>query len=141
MTFLGQPPISSAVCPTASWNSTGIIIVGGNGNGSALNQLHCPTDIALTSSQTLYVTDYYNNRTLQFSNGSNIGVNIPGGSIYHAATALVLDVNDNLYIGDSGHNLIKKLSTSNIISTVAAVNKCYGIFVDANPEDILFFVC
>ncbi|CAF4069559.1 unnamed protein product [Rotaria sordida] len=135
----GQSSITLAVCPTASWNSNGTIIAGVNGQGSAFDQLNCPTDIALTSSLTLYVTDHYNNRTLQFSNGSSMGMNIPGGSTYYSPTSLFLDLNDNLYINDFGNNLIKKLSTTNIISIVAAVNTSGGIFVDVNQN--IYYSC
>ncbi|CAF4330425.1 unnamed protein product, partial [Rotaria sp. Silwood2] len=63
-----------------------------------------------------------------------MGMNIPGGSTYYSPTALFLDLNDNLYINDYGNNWIKKLSTTNVITIVAAVNSSIGIFVDANQN-------
>ena len=63
-----------------------------------------------------------------------MGAIIPGGSTYYQPSGLALDANNNLYISDYGNNLIKKLSTTNVISIVATVNRSVGIFVGVNQN-------
>jgi len=64
-----RPSTSSPqnLCATATWNQKGITIAGGNEQGSALNQLDTPTDIALDSNGNLYIADGGNNRILKIT--------------------------------------------------------------------------
>ncbi|CAF1301567.1 unnamed protein product [Didymodactylos carnosus] len=64
---VARPSTSSPqnLCAKATWNQKGITIAGGNGYGSALNQLDDPTDMALDSSGNLYIADSGNSRILK----------------------------------------------------------------------------
>jgi DNA-binding beta-propeller fold protein YncE len=55
------------------WNSNGVTVAGGNGPGSAANQLYYPKGIAVSPSGDLYVADGGNNRIQFWSVGATQG--------------------------------------------------------------------
>lgn len=55
------------------------IVAGGNGQGSADNQLDMPSNIFVNHQQTLYVSDKKNNRVMKWEKGANHGTLAAGG--------------------------------------------------------------
>ena len=122
--------------------SNGVITaLAGNGtpgfsgdNGPATSaQLGFPSGIAVDSAGNLYIADTYNHRVRKVSNG--VITNVAGGGPSlgdngPAASAQVLypygvavDSAGNLYIADSGHNRVRKVSNG-VITTVAGNGVC-----------------
>ena len=58
----------------------GILVAGGNNQGSALNQLTFPHKINVHSSGDIYIADEGNDRIIKWSPGASDGVVVAGGS-------------------------------------------------------------
>ncbi|CAF4280841.1 unnamed protein product, partial [Adineta steineri] len=46
------------------YNNEGIVVAGGNGNGSQLNQLSRPDFIFVDEDESVYISEYYNHRVI-----------------------------------------------------------------------------
>ena len=104
----------------------------GDGGPATLAKLAAPRDIAVDSSGNLFIADEANNRIRKVSpngiistvagNGTE-GFSGDGGPATLAELSgpygIAVDPSGNLFIGDAGNNLIRKVSASGIISTVA----------------------
>jgi len=130
-----------------------ISTVAGNGNagfagdgGAALGaELNDPAGVALDSQGNLYIADFYNSRVRRVApsgvistvagNGT-IGSYGDGGPATAAAlslpTGVAVDQAGNLYIADGGAGLVRKVTATGIISTVAG-NGTYGFSGDGGP--------
>jgi len=69
-------------CIKPRWSQKPIVVAGGAGAGSSLEQLHHPNDVALDANGTMYVADYCNKRVVRWRMGLNqIGEIVAGGDI------------------------------------------------------------
>ena len=57
----------------------GELVAGGNGWGSAMNQLHCPSDITVDG-ESLLIVDTLNHRIMRWRFGATVGEIIFGGN-------------------------------------------------------------
>jgi hypothetical protein len=72
-------------------NLTGVTIAGGNGAGTASNQLDYPTAIYVSQlDQSYYICDSYNNRIVKWAMNATHGVTIAGSSTGVAGSTLYL---------------------------------------------------
>ena len=72
-------------------NLTGVTIAGGNGQGTASNQLNWPSTIHISQrDNSYYICDYHNNRIQKWAIGATYGVTIAGSSTGVAGNALDL---------------------------------------------------
>ena len=110
-------------------------VAGSRKTGSATRgvQLDHPEAVAVNAAGDVYVSDTYNNRVLEFSPKGTllqvVGSGKPGCSgdrgpsqsaQLNQPTGLALDAQGNLYIADSGNNLIRRVDAkTGKISTVA----------------------
>ena len=65
------------------WNKDakeGIVVAGGQGQGSALTQLSYPNGLFVDTSSTIYVADSYNHRVIRWPKGAQQGTVIVGGN-------------------------------------------------------------
>ena len=123
-------------------SSSGIIYtVAGNGimgfsgdSGLAINaQLNNPIGVATDSSGNLYISDLDNNRVRKVDNATGVITTIAGnGTVGYSGdsglatsaelsgpTGLCIDPVGNIYIGDIGNNVVRKVNTMGIITTYA----------------------
>ncbi len=126
--------------PANSTSSTnGTTVAGGNGSGSAANQLSSPTGIYVDGQGNIYVADRNNNRIQRFpanSTSSTNGTTIAGGNgVGSAANQLnapygvYLDASGNLLVVDNGNHRIQKFpsgSTSSTNATTVAGGNGFG---------------
>jgi hypothetical protein len=124
----------------------------GDGGLATAAELKLPQDIAFDSSGNMYIADYWNNVvrkvdtsgiiTTVIGNGYNAGTGNGGysgdGGLATAAelygpTGLAFDALWNLYIADAHNNVIRKVNTSGIISTIAG-NHIRGYSGDGGPS-------
>jgi sugar lactone lactonase YvrE len=110
----------------------------GDGGPSTAAQLNGPFDVAYDKSGNLYIADYGNNLIRKVVGGFGTittfagdyalgaGYSGDGGAAVFAQlsspTGIAFDASGNLYIADAGNNVIRMVSTSGTISTVAGNN-------------------
>jgi sugar lactone lactonase YvrE len=112
------------------WGQGGVFTSGGgNTGGLSANSLYSPTDIALDTSNNLYIADYNNSRALEFTESANPPTNTTanrvfgqaddfttnlcnfGGNLPSAASAcgiagVAVDPTGNLYVADLRNNRV-----------------------------------
>jgi DNA-binding beta-propeller fold protein YncE len=89
-------------------------IAGGNGKGSGLNQLNGPWGIYVDDDQTVYITDYCNNRIVEWKSDAISGQVVADGNepgqrsnqLYGPADLIVDKESDCLVINDYGNKRI-----------------------------------
>ncbi|CAF4329805.1 unnamed protein product [Adineta steineri] len=97
--------------------STGILVAGGNGQGTKANQFDTPMGLFVdtSASNTLYVADTYNCRIQQWLYGASSGLTVAGKSsgtcgstlnLLYYPDALIMDTNGTMYIVDNGNSRI-----------------------------------
>ena len=105
----------------------------GDGGAATSALLYYPLGVAVNSSEVLYIADTENNVIRQATVGSTIktlagngtqfytaGATGPGASLYDPNGA-VTDSSGNLYIADTSNCLVRKVTSSGSISTIAGV--------------------
>jgi len=95
----------------------GTTVAGGNGNGSANNQLYFPQGLRVSKETgAIYIADTYNNRVTRWNPGATNGVTIAGiGGIYgtnatllYGSSDVALSPNETyLYVTDLNNNRIQ----------------------------------
>ncbi|CAF4305802.1 unnamed protein product, partial [Rotaria magnacalcarata] len=107
-------------CRVTRWangNTTaGGLVAGGNGCGSALNQLYNPWGIYLNGNKTLFVADYSNHRIQKWVYGATTGVVVAGESSVagsfsyqlNSPTSITFDQYSNMYVLDTNNNRIQR---------------------------------
>ena len=131
------------LCGTCAWSQqytistiagTNVQGFSGDSGAAASAQLALPGRIALDSSGKIYIADGFNNRVRMISGGTITTVAGTGTAGFSgdgkAATAaqltdpigVAVDSSGNLYIADAGNNVIRKVTTSGTISTIAGNN-------------------
>ncbi|CAF4609637.1 unnamed protein product [Rotaria socialis] len=63
----------------ATWAQNGVTIAGGNGGGSATNQLHHPFGLFVDDDQTVVIADRGNHRIMQWKNGDTTNGQVVAG--------------------------------------------------------------
>ena len=104
-----------------------VTVAGGNGPGTAANQLNEPNGVFIDANGYLYVLEYDNNRVQKFPPGSNSltnGVTIAGGNGRGSAAnqfsypaGLYVDASGNLFVADAGNNRVQKFPPGSTSAT------------------------
>ena len=95
-------------------SSQGILVAGGKGAGSGLNQLKHPSDIFIDRDHSLYIADRHNHRIVKWVKGAKLGTVVAGGSVGSSLSQLnyplsvVVDQMGTLYIADAGNNRVMR---------------------------------
>ncbi|CAF1060530.1 unnamed protein product [Didymodactylos carnosus] len=98
--------------------TAGTTVAGGNGNGSALNQLYMPTAIIFDpNTKIMFISDYGNNRVLKWLVGASSGTVLAGGNgtgngtnQLNTPNQCAFDSKGNFYVADYGNNRIQKFA-------------------------------
>jgi sugar lactone lactonase YvrE len=150
---------SSGIISTVAGNgSSGF---GGDGGPASAAQLNQPSGVAVDSMGNLFIADTLNDRIRQVSASGRIstyagdgncdkGDDDPPGhddnrgsgtigdggkatnALLCAPTGLAVDRSGNLYVADTGHNRIRKVTTAGTISTLAGTGS-FGSSGDSGP--------
>jgi len=138
-----------AITATVGSPEYGITVAGGNGQGSAANQLNAPTDVFVDSTGNIFVADHVNHRIQKWTPGAAAGITVAGGNGAGSAANQLFDPNSifvdgagNIYVADADNHRIQKWAPGASYGiTVAggngpgsAANQLdtpYGVFVDA----------
>ena len=106
---------------------------GGDGGAAASAQLNLPVGVAVDSSGNLYIADFGNSRVRKVSaSGATIGTVAGNGSAGYSGDGgpavkaqltgpqgVAVDSAGNLYIADTGNNLVREVTAGGQIATVA----------------------
>ena len=122
-----------------------VVVAGGNGRGSAANQLNAPNGIHLDSNDNIYIADRYNNRVMKWAPGASEGVVVAGGNGEGSAAnqlsqpmGVHLDSNDNIYIADKSNNRVMKWAPGASEGVVVAGGNGdfspFDVYVDSNDN-------
>lgn len=123
----------------------GYVVAGGNGYGSAANQLAAPGDVHIDAVGNVYVLDGNNNRVQKWAPGATAGVTVAGGhGLGSAANQLFLPqgffvTNDGtVYIADLFNNRVQKWVPGAIAGVTVAGGNGYGSGAHqlASPKDV-----
>jgi streptogramin lyase len=137
----------------------GILGTLGFQDGPAAQSLfNYPWGVAVDSSDNLYVSDHNNHRIRKIDSTGNVTTLAGSGStgsqdgpaaqaMFDYPIGVAIDTSGNVYVGDYGNQLIRKIDTTGIVSTVAGIydtpgsqdgpgaeatfNQIYGIAVDS----------
>jgi len=102
-------------------------LVNGTSTGASFNN---PQGICADAAGNIYVADTYNNVirkitpagvTSTFAGNGTVGY-LDGTSAnaqFYAPKAIAIDVAGNIYVADMGNNMIRKISTSGVVTTLA----------------------
>ncbi|MDI9358682.1 MAG: NHL repeat-containing protein [Phycisphaerales bacterium] len=145
--------------PSNSTTATdGIIVAGGNGAGSALNQLTDPVSVFVTVDGTIFILDQdskgvsrvlkFPSNTSETTNGTIVaGGNGAGNGLnqLYDATSLFVDNNGNIFVADNGNSRVIKFLQNNNTGIVVAGGNGFGsnlnqfkflasIFIDQNSN-------
>ena len=117
-----------------------------NVTASTQAQLNNPTGLAMDSAGNLYIADTGNNRIRKvvqpgyISTVAGIGTSGYAGDNGPAVSAalnspqgLAVDASGNVYIADTGNNVIRKITVANGNITTVAGNGTAGVSGDGNP--------
>lgn len=121
---------------------------GGNGAGSAMNQLNTPFGVVAAPDGSFYVTEQGNHRVQRVAADGTVttvaGGNGPGSAMNQLSTLTGIDIDDDgsLYIVDHGNSRIQKVDSDGAVTTVNASpsSALVGIRYVALGTDGIMFV-
>ena len=134
--FLIKPKTTRSNLPTGQytlrWKTAGDTVAGVVGqNGTAANQLNLPFDVFVDASNTLYISDCYNNRIQRWLNGASAGITVAGqangtagatSSSLKYPTGILVDSSSNIYVADGANSRIQFWAASSTLGVTIAGN-------------------
>ncbi|CAF4397466.1 unnamed protein product, partial [Rotaria sp. Silwood2] len=145
------PSFNKQLCPimtiipdipaNASWSQNGFTIAGGNGLGSATNQLFWPRGLYLNYDETIVIADSTNHRIIQWTKGDTNGQVVAGGNgrgsqlnqLQFPMDVLIDKETDSLIICDSENRRVVQWSrhSGTTLGEILINNtRCYGLAMD-----------
>jgi len=138
---------TNGIITTVAGNGTN----GFSGDGAVATNasLSYPTGLALDAAGNLYISDYENHRVRKVGHNGIITTFAGGGTnsgdgilatdaVLYLPNGLTLDGNGNLYLTDGGSDLIRKVDTAGIITTVPGVGAVYPTSVALDSRGNLY---
>ncbi|CAF4515569.1 unnamed protein product [Rotaria sp. Silwood2] len=125
----------------------GIIVAGGHGPGTDLNQLNSPRYLFVDRQQTVYVSDTDNHRVMKWNKDATEGIVVAGGQGVGTSLTqlsdprgLFVDINGTLYVVDSLNHRVMRWSQETKQGTVIVGGNSEGEQANQlNYPDGLFF--
>ncbi|CAF3337275.1 unnamed protein product [Rotaria socialis] len=145
-----SPPSNATdgLCTTATWQSEGQTVAGGNGHGVALNQLAHPTGIFIdpNDNDALLIADSSNNRIMKWdrnaSNGQIILGDMKAGNgsdqLWYPQY-LTTDEQSTVFVIDSNNHRVQRLAkgAKNAETIISNIN-ARGIALDEEDQQNLY---
>jgi hypothetical protein len=121
---------TSGIISTVAGTGTGGY--SGDGGSATSAKLNTPYQVTVDAAGNIYIGDYSNNRIRKVNTSGTIstiagtgtaGYTGDGGAATSATlngpASIIMDGSGNLYFTESGNNVVRKINTSGIISTIA----------------------
>ncbi len=136
LSLCAGPVLAQAVYVTTTVAGNGTLGFSGDGAAATSAQLSSPVGLALDGALTLYIADEVNQRLRQVAAATQAIKTVvgngtagysgdgSGGSTaeLNAPMGVVVDSSGNFYIADSANNVIRKVTSSGSVSTIAGDN-------------------
>ncbi|CAF1283855.1 unnamed protein product [Adineta steineri] len=97
------------------YNNEGVIVAGGNGKGSQVNQLDYPSFIFVDEDQSVYVSDQHNHRVMKWRKDAKEGTVVAGANGYGRnlnqlsyPEGVIVDDLDQIYVVDFGNHRVMR---------------------------------
>jgi sugar lactone lactonase YvrE len=134
--------------PNSNSATNGLTVAGGNGSGSATNQLRGPEDVYVDQARAVYVADYGNARIQKWAVGATSPVTVAGGNGIGTAAnqfgftaSVFVDDNGDVYVADYSNERIQKWTVGAAVGLTVAggngsgsgpnqLNSPSGVYVD-----------
>ena len=139
--LLASSPVvpDDGICANAIWNQNGVVVAGGNGDGSALDQISWPYGLFVDDDAAVYVADYYNDRVIKWVAGASSGQVVAGGNgkgnqtnQRNSVTKVVVDKNGIMFICDHNNKRIQRWFKNDTQGhTVIGNISCWGLAMDS----------
>jgi sugar lactone lactonase YvrE len=117
----------------AQFCPNGTTVAGGNGRGSAPNQLSQPSDVFVDGAGNLYVADNFNDRIQRWAPGASQGTTVAGGNGFGSApnqfryaTGVSVDGAGNVYVADASNDRIQRWAPGASQGTTVAGGNGFG---------------
>ncbi|CAF1653059.1 unnamed protein product [Rotaria magnacalcarata] len=137
-----SPLYAMTIDPNAKWKPNGDTIAGGNGAGTAINQLARPSSLYIDHDRSIFIADSDNHRIVRWKNGATQGEIVAGGHgegyrnehLYSPTDLIIDDERDSLIICDYNNLRLVRWPRRNgkqgevIISGI----RCIGLTMDNN---------
>ncbi|CAF1261134.1 unnamed protein product, partial [Didymodactylos carnosus] len=128
--------------------TAGVVVAGGNGGGSAQNQLNYPYGLFVDCAGNIYIADSHNNRVVRWAPGATTGCTVAGNAGGKAGSGLKelnfpidvrFDKQGNMFVVDSNNYRVLKFVSGSSTGIVVAgngqqangFNTAIGFYVDA----------
>jgi sugar lactone lactonase YvrE len=132
-------------------DNTYTIVAGGNGQGSALNQLNVPYGIYVDVSKNVFVADYNNHRIVKWAQGATSGVIVAGNGTQGSGlnqlsgpTDVVIDAQNRVFVSELNNHRVTRWTTPSTGVVVAGqggagsglnqLNNPYNLFMTDDNE-------
>ncbi|CAF1590715.1 unnamed protein product, partial [Adineta steineri] len=96
-------------------DQNGKIVAGGNGKGTNLNQLNCPTFMFVDDDCSLYISDCANHRIIKWLKDAKQGIIVAGGNGEGSSfkqlsgpKGIIVDEFNQIYVADYGNNRVMR---------------------------------
>ncbi|CAF2747588.1 unnamed protein product [Rotaria sp. Silwood2] len=133
--------VISNIPVNAQWEQNGVTVAGGNGPGSATNQLYHPNGLFVDDDQTVVIADHFNHRIVQLRIGDTIGQVVAGGhglgvrldQLNYPTDVLIDNETDSLIICDRENRRVARWSRrSGTTQGEILIDSiwCYGLTMD-----------
>jgi sugar lactone lactonase YvrE len=142
--LLQVPPTAPIIDihPNATWHQNGLTVAGGNGQGNGINQLNNPWTLFVDDDQTVYVTDRWNHRIVEWKSGATSGQVVAGRNeagneaheLYYPSDLTVDNERDSLIISDYLNRRVVRWPRQNGTSGEKIISNidCEALTMDKN---------
>ncbi len=121
----------------------GVNSYSGDGGPASVAELNAPSGVVTDTLGNVYIADEANNRIRMINTSGIINTFAGNGTGAYSGdggqatdaeidniTGVAIDANQNIYIADLGNDVIRKVNTSGVISTVAGIAGIFGFSGD-----------